>query len=158
MSILNYFFMILQKAFLESDNESTKTLKSLSATRWSARDDVCQSVDCVWNETQEALLIIEDDSTEKLLVRNETEGLLWQFSSLETAFMTTFWSFLLHRFNVTNKHIQADDIDLHTVVELYNFVIDLIGTCRGISIFFSEAGYWKGQKYWVQWNLTSKAT
>ena len=59
-------FMILQKEFLKSD-ESTKTSKSLSATRWSARDDVCQAVDCGWNETQEALLTIEDDTTEKLL-------------------------------------------------------------------------------------------
>ena len=57
---------------------------------------------------------------------NEAEVLLRQFSSLETAFMTTFWCFMPHRFNVTSERIQAVDIDLHTVVELYNSVIDLI--------------------------------
>ena len=79
---------------------------------------------------------IEDDSTEKPLVRNDAEGIPGQFSYLETAFMTNLWSFMLHRFNVTRKRIQAVDIDLHTVVELYNFVIDLIGTCRGNFDFF----------------------
>ena len=111
--------MILQKAFLESDNESTKTLRSLSATRWSASDDACQAVYCGWYETLKALLtIIEDDSTVTPLIRNEVDGLLRQFNSTETAFMTYFWSFMLHRFNVTSKRIKAVDIDLDTVVEL----------------------------------------
>ena len=79
-------------------NESTKTLKSLLATRWSTLDDACQAVECGWNKTHDALLTTVDDSTEKLLVRNEAEGLLRQFSSLATAFMTTFWSFM---FNVS---------------------------------------------------------
>ena len=77
-------------------------------------------------------MTIEDDGTEKPLGRNKAEGLLRQFSSLETAFMTTFWSFMPHRFNVTSTRFQAVDIDLHTVVELYNFVNGLNGTCRGI--------------------------
>ena len=83
--------------------------------------------------------------TSRLFVMKQ-KGLLRQFSSLETAFMTTFWSFMSHRFNVTSKRIQAVDIDLNIIVELYNFVIGLIGTCRGISIFL-EASDWKGQNY-----------
>ena len=95
------------------------------------------------------MLTIGDKCTEKPLVRNEAEGLLRQFSSLETAFMTTFWSFMLHRFNVTSKSIQA-------VVELYNSVIDFIAHVEGISILLEASGR-KGQNYWVKWNLTSKA-
>ena len=37
----------------------------------------------------------------------------------------------LHASPFQCKRIQAIDVDLHTVVELYNTVIDLIGTCRG---------------------------
>ena len=95
-----------------------KPYRSFSAARLSARDDTCQAVDCGWNETQKALLTIEDDSTEMPLVRNEAEGHLRQFSSLETAYMTSFLSFMLHRFNVTRKCIQTVDIDLHSVAEL----------------------------------------
>ena len=74
-------------------------------------------------------MTIEGDSMEKPLVRNEAEYLLCQFSSLKTSFMTTIWSFMLHRFNVTSKRIQAVIIDLHIVAELRNSVIDLIDKC-----------------------------
>jgi hypothetical protein len=135
---------ILQKTFDDSNNDSTKTLKSLSITRWSARDDACSALNCGWEETQDALKLIVDDMTEKPLVRNEAEGLLRQFHSLETAFMTTLWSLLLHRFKAASVRLQAVDIDLNTVVELYESLIELVKTCRNDFDLFEKKATEKG--------------
>jgi hypothetical protein len=123
-------FAVLAKVFQDSNNDTTKTLKNLSVTRWCAHDDACSALDCGWEEIQEALEIITEDMTEKPLVRNDAEGLLRHFRFLETAFMTTLWSFLLHRFKATSSRLQAVDIDLCAVVELYESLIDLVQKCH----------------------------
>jgi hypothetical protein len=62
--------------------------------------------------------------------RNDAEGLVRRFRSLKTAFMTTLWSFLLHRFKTTSCHLQAVDIDLCALVGLYESLIVLVQKCR----------------------------
>ena len=52
---------------------------------------------------------------------------------------------MLRRFNVNSKRFQAVDIDLHTVVMLYNSVFDLIGACGGDFDFFYKQAIGKAK-------------
>ncbi|GLV46482.1 hypothetical protein CBL_20811 [Carabus blaptoides fortunei] len=88
------------------------TLKRLSGTRWSARDDACRSFYESWSEIIESLSLIEDDSTEKAISRSVAKGLRTRLERLESAFMSEFWGSLLDRLNKTSKKLQCVDIDI----------------------------------------------
>ncbi|KAL4089440.1 hypothetical protein QTP88_024475 [Uroleucon formosanum] len=109
---------------------NNSTLKSLSDTRWSARDDACHSLKTNWAGVKKALLDLKHDKLQKPLTRSEAEGLLRQLSRLETSFMTEFWNDVLHTFNKTSKLLQSVQIDLSTVVELYNSLFSYVKSVR----------------------------
>ncbi|KAL4134688.1 hypothetical protein QTP88_006414 [Uroleucon formosanum] len=109
---------------------NNSTLKSLSDTRWSARDDACHSLKTNWAGVKKALLDLKHDKLQKPLTRSEAEGLLRQLSRLETSFMTEFWNDVLHTFNKTSKLLQSVQIDLSTVVELYNSLVSYVKSVR----------------------------
>nr|XP_047132496.1 uncharacterized protein LOC124811214 [Hydra vulgaris] len=106
-SASTYRWEILQKNLIKTENIS---LKKLSDTRWSARSDA-------------------NDKTEKSITRSEANGLYLKLDSLETAIMATLWGDILERFNKTSKQLQSVEIDLETVVSLYEslirYVLDL---------------------------------
>ncbi|CAI6358959.1 unnamed protein product [Macrosiphum euphorbiae] len=101
------FFNLLQNVytFFTGSTHRWKVLnasvKGLSETRWSARDDACQSL-------------------------NKNCGILNKLNNLETAFLSIFWGQILHRFNLTSKKLQAVNIDLGVVCELYKSLITYI--------------------------------
>uniref|UniRef100_V5GSK2 Uncharacterized protein n=1 Tax=Anoplophora glabripennis TaxID=217634 RepID=V5GSK2_ANOGL len=45
--------------------------------------------------------------------------------------MTVFWSFILVHMNKSNKKLQSVDINICTVVQLYDSIIHIISTERG---------------------------
>nr|XP_047138958.1 zinc finger MYM-type protein 1-like [Hydra vulgaris] len=106
-SASTYRWEILQKNLIKTENVS---LKKLSDTRWSARSDA-------------------NDKTEKSITRLEANGIYLKLDSLETAIMATLWGDILERFNKTSKQLQSVEIDLETVVSLYEslirYVLDL---------------------------------
>lgn len=51
------------------------SVKSLSETRWSARDDACKSVNENWSLIINALNMIEHDEREKTATRSEARGI-----------------------------------------------------------------------------------
>ena len=112
---------ILQQHLTQREN---RTLKGLSQTRWSARYDACQSLNKDWNEVIEALISIAEDETEKYCTRCEASGNLRQLQRLETAILSSVWDNLLQRFHFSSKKLQAADIDLYTVAELYGSLIN----------------------------------
>ncbi|XP_026821552.1 zinc finger MYM-type protein 1-like [Rhopalosiphum maidis] len=70
------------------NNPESKTVKTLSNTRWSSRDDACKSLNSSWNEIRNALISITNNLTEKATTINEARSILNKLDSLETAFMT----------------------------------------------------------------------
>ncbi|XP_065663081.1 zinc finger MYM-type protein 1-like [Hydra vulgaris] len=106
-SASTYRWEILQKNLIKTENVS---LKKLSDTRWSARSDA-------------------NDKKEKSITRSEANGLYLKLDSLETAVMATLWGDILEKFNKTSKQLQSVEIDLETVVSLYEslirYVLDL---------------------------------
>jgi len=73
----------------------SKTVKILSNTRWSSRDDACKSLNSSWNEIRNELISITNNLTEKATTRNEAHSILNKLDSLETTFMTVLWDAFL---------------------------------------------------------------
>jgi hypothetical protein len=67
-----------------------KTLKRVNLTRWSAKADACKSLRDSWDEVLKVLKIIENDTAEKPISRNEAKGIRLNIEKLETAFMIVF--------------------------------------------------------------------
>ncbi|XP_025406135.1 uncharacterized protein LOC112680300 [Sipha flava] len=86
-------------------SELEGTVKSPSATRWSARDDACHSLSENWNNIVQALHKISNNINEKRSTRSEAVSLLKKINSLETVFMTIFWTNILERVNKTKMKI-----------------------------------------------------
>lgn len=106
------------------------SLKTLSKTRWSARDDACKALNEDWNEIIEALTVTSNDETEKATTRSEASTYLRQLHRLETAFLSILWGDLLCRFNVTSKKLQACETDLSRVALLYASLSEYIRSLR----------------------------
>lgn len=155
------FFGLLQNlyVFFTASTERTKllqdfltapenvTLKSLSQTRWSARDDACSSLNKDWNQVIAALEAIKGDSGHQTaLVRNEASGLIKQLISLETAILSEFWGAILKQFNIASKILQGVDSDLEVVSNLYDSLINFVQNKRECFDDFEEAGKKKHPK------------
>jgi len=81
------------------------SVKSLSDTKWSARDDACKSLNNNWKLIINALENLKNDKSQKPTARCEANGILQKLLSLETAFMYILWGHLLERFNLSSKRL-----------------------------------------------------
>lgn len=116
-------------------SELERTVKNLSATRWSARDDACHSLFKNCDNIMDALYKISNNKNEKPSTKCEAIGLLKKLKRFETAFMTVFWTDILERLNKTNKKLQSVNIDLITVVDLYQSLIHYVESLRNEDSF-----------------------
>jgi len=108
----------------------SRTLKTLSNTRWSSRDSACLSLNENWSAVLATLKYIMNDNTENNVTRNEAKGLMNKMSSLETAIMSAVWGFLLSRLNFTSNKLQNVNIDCLDVLQLNCSLIRLIEQIR----------------------------
>jgi len=126
---------ILQNNLTKTENVS---LKKLSDTRRSARSDASISLNKNWNEIINALSFIKNDKSEKSITRSEANGLYLKLDCLETAIMATLWGDILERFNKTSKQLQSVEIDLETVVCLYESLIRYVLDLRSMFDIYEE--------------------
>ena len=129
---------ILQNTFDKGSKPTT--LKSFSATRWSAQDDATKSLNSRWPDVLSTLSTIEKDLTQKPTTRAEARGLIENLNKLETVIMTKVWGFILKRLNACNKKLQKVDIDLSTVIGTYDSLIELFKLKRDSFEEFEEKG------------------
>lgn len=111
------------------------SVKELSTTRWSAREDACKSLNNNWDRVINALTEIKGNDKQKAQTRCEANGILKNLACFENVFMSIFWGDLLQRFNVVSKMLQSIDIDLNVVVELYESLIHYISDLRNERMF-----------------------
>lgn len=111
------------------------TVKSLSQTRWSAREDACSSLKTNWDDVIKALEELIKDNDQKPIVRCEAKGLLQKLNRLESAFFVNFWSDILERLNIVSKKLQSINMNIFTVVELYESLIHFIKAIRNRKSF-----------------------
>jgi hypothetical protein len=113
----------------------TTTIKNVSQTRWSARNDACTALKKNWHDIIETLENVVKDNSRKPIARCEAKGLLRKLNSLQSAFLVIFWSDILERFNMTSKKLQFINIDIFTVVELYESLIHYLIAIRNRKSF-----------------------
>lgn len=126
----------------KSDMAATSkvTVKGLSGTRWSAREDACRSLNRNWSMIIRALEKIEADDNEKLTTRLEARGLLKKLSRLETAISARVWDAILGRFNAVSKVLQRVDIDISDVVQQYDALAVFVAECKtSFEVYEEEA-------------------
>lgn len=111
-------------------HKGSKTIKNLSQTRWSARNDACQSLYNSYDNIKNAIESINGDVTEKPKTRHDASSILKLFESLEMGFMTVFWADVLGKLDSVNKKLQSVDIDLMQVVDLYKSLEGYISNIR----------------------------
>ncbi|KAF2886302.1 hypothetical protein ILUMI_19871, partial [Ignelater luminosus] len=76
----------------------------------------------VWSGVLDALNFIAESTDEKPSTRSEATGLQKKLKRLEAAILVIVWNTILDRFNSTSKKLQQSQIDLSTVVQLYDSV------------------------------------
>jgi len=84
-SVANNYFLFVQNLYIFFSSSTHRwqilnqhaesTLKGLSVTRWSARNDACQSLNKNWTAVKNALQELVDSDSEKPLTRSEASGL-----------------------------------------------------------------------------------
>ena len=70
-----------------------------------------------------ALKSISENKNEKSVIRSEAKGIQQRLSSQEMAFMASVWDTILERFNAVSTKLEAEEIDVYTVVGLYTSLV-----------------------------------
>lgn len=106
-------------------------VNSLSATRWSCREQAVKSLVSNYDGIFNALKQLAENPLEKKDTKDEAFSLKKKMMRLENAFMAIFWNQVLERFDATSKYLQKPGLDVitgHTMlVPLLQFVCDLRG-------------------------------
>lgn len=119
---------------------SSSTLKTLSKTRWSARDDAVRALKYRFHDVIDALQSIEEDSHQDPEARAECRGYILALSHLETGIMIELWGFLLECLNKSNTRLQKVETDLSSVIETYDTLLRLFESQRENFDVFEEKG------------------
>lgn len=133
------FFDLLQNiyAFFSSSTQRweilSSSVKELSATRWSAREDTCMSLNKNWDEVINALTHFKNNQ-QNPQIRYEAIDILEKLKKFEIIFMVFFWGDILGKFNAITLKLQSN-IDLTIVVELYESIILNINNLRNENMF-----------------------
>lgn len=114
----------------EALKKGQSVVKRVTGTRWSSRYDAVSSFINGWSEVLQALENFEDDLSAKGSVRCEAAGLRKALSRFESVFIAIFWNELLERFEKTNKTLQAVDMNLGVVVDLYKSLVGFVDDLR----------------------------
>lgn len=71
-------------------------------------------------------------------------------------FMSSMWGFLLQRLNALSKQLQKVEIDVYTVLELYDSLIHLIASRREMFKEFEENSLSKVNNKMYQTDISRK--
>ncbi|EFN70695.1 Zinc finger MYM-type protein 1, partial [Camponotus floridanus] len=124
---------IMRKHLLTSD--SNLVPKRLSETRWSARADAIKALSLGYSCFRNALEELKIDCSQKQTTRIEAQCFINSLNNLEIAIICEIWNDILQKFNATNKSLQNINIDLETVVKLYNSLKDYLLNLRTMEYF-----------------------
>ncbi|XP_033228857.1 uncharacterized protein LOC117180467 [Belonocnema kinseyi] len=111
-------------------NHSDSTLKSLSKTRWSCRDDATSALFFNYSQMYDALSVFVESDDENADTRLDARNLKNQMEKLEIAFMTQFWHEVLDRFNKTSKFLQTVELNLVTGDKMLQSLTEFINEMR----------------------------
>lgn len=93
-----------------------KTLKALSTTRWSARQDAIDALRRSYTDICRVLHEIALDDTQPKDTRNEAISLCKKLKKFNNVFLTIVWNDFLSRINDTSKTLQKETMNLYVAV------------------------------------------
>lgn len=131
-SIFNFFTASTKRweKLMQCQQTGSKTIKSLSETRWYAREEACRCLCENWESVIEALQFYQNDPYEKPLVKNEAWGILNSLHRLETALMLVIWTDILERFEKVSETLQSVETSIERVNRLYGSLVMYIESLR----------------------------
>lgn len=129
---------ILQSQIERTEKRATKTVKSLSQTRWSARSKAVSSIRENYDAVKSALHQISQDVTEKPAIKNEAQGLVTCLEKPKFVFLLGFWNDTLERCNAVSQKLQSVSISISCVIDLYSSLIGFINKKREEFLFYVE--------------------
>lgn len=135
-SVSTHRWAILQSYF----HSKSLSLKTLSNTRWSAREEACKSLNRDYKAIVQALEQIINDEDEKKTTRNQAKGILRALMKQETTFMASFWGVMLDKFNTVSEKVQSPKMNVATVVQLYNSLISFVQENAAMFNFYKISG------------------
>ena len=102
----------LLRTVLSAVNAVERSLlpKRLCETRWSSRSDALKSLSQHYKVYHDVLQQIADDPLQKCDTRSEALAMANIMDTLETVFMTVFWSALLQRIHESSQLLQSTTI------------------------------------------------
>ncbi|KAL4090089.1 hypothetical protein QTP88_024990 [Uroleucon formosanum] len=118
--VYNFFFAstqrwdILKKTLVKN----CPVPKSKSVTRWSANAEAVKALFLSYENINEALRKIQNDTSQKQSTRHQASCLSSILGHLETGIMCELWHNILEPFNKCSKSIQSGIIDLYTAINL----------------------------------------
>ncbi|CAK1592716.1 unnamed protein product [Parnassius mnemosyne] len=110
----------LQTRIREINKNEKKVVKSLSATRWSARADAIIALFTGHTDITKALDDLSKDDTQSNETRLEAKTILKQITKFENVFINVVWHEILTRINDTSKNLQKENMDLYIACSLLN--------------------------------------
>lgn len=87
-----------------------RSVKSLSETRWAARASATSTFYEEYRNIYAGLTEFSNGEKVKPEIRCKAKGLQKNVERFETAYLSTFWSTILERFNCVSKRLQEVNI------------------------------------------------
>ena len=114
------FFSSSTKRWAVLEKFSDRSVKSLSETRWSARADSVNTEYRNYEDIEDSLNEIAEDSSFDSNSRAEAHNLIGKMDEFEFALQTVFWNTVLSQINLVSKCLQDSKITLDTCSNLYS--------------------------------------
>lgn len=105
-------------------------VKSLSATRWSARADALKALLKSLLAITALLTKISEDINEKPACRQEARGLARKLQKSENVFLLVLWEEIMNKFYIVSQALQSETIDIGNVTPLFKSLEHYLLSCR----------------------------
>eukprot|EP00731_Ephydatia_muelleri_P022003 Em0014g594a len=106
--------------------------KRLCETRWSSRSDALKSLSQHYKVYHDVLQQIADDPLQKCDTRSEALAMANIMDTLETVFMTVFWSALLQRIHESSQLLQSTTIEIGSAIAVLKSLLGFLEAQRSL--------------------------
>lgn len=139
-SLYNFFSASTQRwnVLINNNSANMKTLKSLSATRWSARKDAVQCLCEGYDQIKVSLEVFQNSEEEKQEVRQTAKGLMKQMNKFEIVFLLILWNDILSKCDKISRYLQNESMDLSEAVKLLKSLCLFIETKRDMFDYYEN--------------------
>ncbi|XP_072152094.1 zinc finger MYM-type protein 1-like [Bemisia tabaci] len=112
-------------SFCEEEKDS-RTLKTLSSTRFNAREKACEALNSSAKSLAKTLQCLADDESLKEVDRIKARAFLRQLRSFDIIFMSIVWKAIFLRFGKILHDIQSKQMHVSRALSLYDSLVGFL--------------------------------